>query len=106
MTAPAATLERPAVNPAKAEAAKRREQIDKIEKQFINIDAIRQWVKLQPVPGVLDSNGNQAFFDDVSLETMERFRIELLSAMQDKTTSEYEGKVRQGRVTGDRHVVT
>lgn len=102
-TAAPATLERAAgkqADKSAAEAAaKRRAEIARLEKQFVNVEAIRAWAKLQPVPLVLDTNGNppeNGFEVDAAM--LARFNDEMVAAMQDKAGAEFEGRVRQGKV--------
>lgn len=102
MTAAPATLERASAKEQSKSAAQtdreRQSEIEKLERQFVNRDAIRAWAKLQPIPLVFDRNGKRMIGFDVDNALFERFTDEMVAAMQDKAGAEYEGKVRMGKV--------
>jgi hypothetical protein len=73
-----------------------------LEQQFINADAIIEWATLQDIPLVLDETGRvQKGGFLVAPELIEEFRMEVVAAMRD-AIKRFEGKVRQGRVSGSR----
>lgn len=87
-----ATLER------KETKIDRQAEIEKLERQFVNRDAIRAWAKLQEIPLVFDRNGKRMIGYEVADALFERFNEEMVAAMQDKAGAEFEGKVRQGKI--------
>jgi hypothetical protein len=111
-TAAPATLERASTKEqAKAAAItdrERAEEVARLEKLFVNIDAVRAWAKLQVVPKVLDNRGNQIIGFEVDPAMIARFCEEITACLQDKAGAEYEGKVRQGKVPDGttRHVLS
>lgn len=97
-----ATLERAAGKQADKSTAERlkarRDEMARLERQFLNVPIIAEWAAKQDVPLILDNNGNppeNGFKLDPAM--LARINEQLVAEFYDKI-EEFMARVRQGRV--------